>query len=86
VCDHPNECFDVEGDCNWCEEVRNLKYQIASLREAIGKQALIINGGVVHMAVNTLSYVEINGGTFVSESSKDLPPTLTIKGPPHVDR
>lgn len=72
-CGHPQECFFVcfdTGDmhCRWCEELSTLRSQVRELREQIGKTALIVTGGTVHVTCpEKIGLLEMKGGSLSIE-------------------
>ena len=67
-CGHPKACAGLSwagGDeCGWCAEVDELKGTIKALRVSVGKQAVVIRGGVVALECpNPVGLLEVHGGT-----------------------
>lgn len=73
-CKHGLDCFapDEEGvlECKWCEEVAALQSQNNSLRAAIDKTAVIVNGGQVTIQCNEIGLLEMHAGSCIVGSDR----------------
>jgi len=68
ACGHPIECQHYEDDdgyptCEWCEEVAVLSQNVNDLKGCLEKNALVVNGGTLHLSCPTIGYLAVYEGT-----------------------
>ena len=77
MCEHPQECFDEDGECKWCYDIVVQQQMYQALREQTSKNAIIIESGTVAIRCDSIGLLEARGGTVVFHDLKrDLQSTF----------
>ena len=74
-CGHPEDCWDNSDEddehCQWCAENGHHEERIQALRNQLGEQAIIVEGGTCTIKTPwPIGLLEINNGTVNMQTSQ----------------